>query len=80
MMVIMKPGHTAEEFEDVMKRIREDGLEGHPIHGVERTVIGVVGIDRLADLRKKVLLLLGGDLPHTLLELRLVIVERLAER
>ncbi len=47
MMVIMKPGHTREQFEDVMNRIREVGLEGHPIVGVERTVIGVVGMDRL---------------------------------
>jgi 3-deoxy-7-phosphoheptulonate synthase len=47
MMVIMKPGHTPEQFEDVMKRIREVGLDGHPIVGVERTVIGVVGMDRL---------------------------------
>lgn len=46
MMVIMKPGHTAEEFEAVMARIREVGLDGHPIVGVERTVIGVVGLDR----------------------------------
>jgi 3-deoxy-7-phosphoheptulonate synthase len=45
MMVIMKPGHTREEFEAVMARIREAGLEGHPIVGVERTVIGVVGLD-----------------------------------
>ncbi len=47
MMVIMKPGHTREQFEDVMNRIKEEGLEGHPIVGVERTVIGVVGLDRL---------------------------------
>jgi 3-deoxy-7-phosphoheptulonate synthase len=47
MMVIMKPGHTREQFEDVMNRIREAGLDGHPIVGVERTVIGVVGLDRL---------------------------------
>jgi 3-deoxy-7-phosphoheptulonate synthase len=47
MMVIMKPGHTREQFEDVMVRIREAGLDGHPIVGVERTVIGVVGMDRL---------------------------------
>ena len=47
MMVIMKPGHTREQFEDVMNRIREAGLDGHPIVGVERTVIGVVGMDRL---------------------------------
>ena len=46
MMVIMKPGHTREEFEAVMQRIREVGLDGHPIVGVERTVIGVVGLDR----------------------------------
>jgi 3-deoxy-7-phosphoheptulonate synthase len=46
MMVIMKPGHTTEEFEAVMSRIREAGLDGHPIVGVERTVIGVVGLDR----------------------------------
>jgi 3-deoxy-7-phosphoheptulonate synthase len=47
MMVIMKPGHTREQFDEVMSRIREDGLEGHAIVGVERTVIGVVGLDRL---------------------------------
>ncbi len=46
MMVIMKPGHSTEEFEAVMARIKEVGLDGHPIVGVERTVIGVVGLDR----------------------------------
>ena len=46
MMVIMKPGHTREEFDAVMSRIKEVGLDGHPIIGVERTVIGVVGLDR----------------------------------
>jgi 3-deoxy-7-phosphoheptulonate synthase len=47
MMVIMKPGHTREQFEDVMNRIQEVGLEGHPIVGVERTVIAVVGTERI---------------------------------
>lgn len=47
MMVIMKPGHTPEQVNDVMTRIKEEGLDGHPIVGVERTVIGVVGLDRL---------------------------------
>ena len=47
MMVIMKPGHTREQFEEVMVRIKEAGLDGHAIVGVERTVIGVVGLDRL---------------------------------
>ncbi len=46
MMVIMKPGHTRAEFDAVMGRIKEVGLDGHPIIGVERTVIGVVGLDR----------------------------------
>ncbi len=47
MMVIMKPGHTRQQFEDVMNRIKEVGLDGHPIVGVERTVIGLVGLDRM---------------------------------
>jgi 3-deoxy-7-phosphoheptulonate synthase len=47
MMVIMRPGHTPEQFEAVMDRIKEAGFMGHPIVGVERTVIGVVGEDRL---------------------------------
>ncbi|MEX2246347.1 MAG: 3-deoxy-7-phosphoheptulonate synthase [Dehalococcoidia bacterium] len=47
MMVIMKPGHSSEQFEDVMNRIKEAGLNGHSIVGVERTVIGVVGLDRM---------------------------------
>jgi len=47
MMVIMKPGHTGQQFEDVMKRIEEAGMTGHPIVGVERTVIGVVGTERM---------------------------------
>ena len=42
MMVIMKSGHTREEFDGVMRRLEEVGLSGHPIEGAERTVIGVV--------------------------------------
>jgi 3-deoxy-7-phosphoheptulonate synthase len=44
MMVIMRTGYTREEFDGVMHRLREVGLDGHPIEGAERTVIGVVGI------------------------------------
>jgi 3-deoxy-7-phosphoheptulonate synthase len=43
MMVIMKKGYSQEEYDDVMQRLQEIGLNGHPIVGVERTVIGVVG-------------------------------------
>src|SRR5207249_10454373 len=44
MMVIMKSGHTREEFDGVMRRLEEVRFSGHPIGGAERTVIGVVGI------------------------------------
>ena len=64
MMVIMKPGHTAEQVEDVMRRIREDGLDGHPIVGVERTVIGVVGLDRMhPELADDIEVMLGVESP-----------------
>lgn len=43
MMVIMKKGYSQEEFDNIMRRLDEVGLKGHPILGVERTVIGVVG-------------------------------------
>jgi 3-deoxy-7-phosphoheptulonate synthase len=43
MMVIMKHGYAQEEFDEVMERLNEVGLKGHPIVGVERTVIAVVG-------------------------------------
>ncbi len=43
MMVIMKQGYKQEEFDSIMRRLDEVGLKGHPIFGVERTVIAVVG-------------------------------------
>ena len=43
MMVIMRKGHSKEEFDAIMRRLEEAGLKGHPIVGEERTVIGVVG-------------------------------------
>jgi 3-deoxy-7-phosphoheptulonate synthase len=43
MMVIMKSGYSQEEFDNIMSRLAEVGLKGHPIVGVERTVIAVVG-------------------------------------
>jgi 3-deoxy-7-phosphoheptulonate synthase len=43
MMIIMKQGYSEEEFRSVMSRLEEVGLNGHPIIGVEKTVIGVVG-------------------------------------
>ncbi len=43
MMVIMKKGYRQEEFDQILRRLDEVGLKGHPIVGVERTVIAVVG-------------------------------------
>ena len=43
MMIIMKHEHSQEEFDAIMQRLDEIGLKGHPIEGVERTVIAVVG-------------------------------------
>lgn len=43
MMVIMKSGYTQQEMDAVLARLDEVGLKGHPIVGVERTVIAVVG-------------------------------------
>ena len=43
MMVIMKSGHSQEEMDQILARLDEVGLKGHPIVGVERTVIAVVG-------------------------------------
>ena len=43
MMVIMSKEHTQEEMDGVIRRLDEVGLKSHPIIGVERTVIAVVG-------------------------------------
>jgi 3-deoxy-7-phosphoheptulonate synthase len=43
MMVIMKKEHTQADLDNIMSRLDEIGLKGHPIFGVERTVIAVVG-------------------------------------
>jgi len=46
MIIIMKPGSTADEVNHVMERIRSLGYKPHPIHGKERVVIGAVGDER----------------------------------
>ena len=43
MMVIMEKGYSQEQFDSVLRRLEEVGLKGHPIVGVDRTVIGVIG-------------------------------------
>lgn len=46
MIVIMKTGATGDEIGNVKSVIRELGYSPHPIEGVLRTVIGVVGDER----------------------------------
>ncbi len=49
MIVVMKPGSTAEQIEHVCKLVREMGLKEQVIVGTERTVIACVGNDRFKD-------------------------------
>ena len=46
MIVVMKSEATKEEIEKVKSLIEELGYKPHPIEGILRTVIGVVGDDR----------------------------------
>ncbi len=46
MIVVMAAGASPEEIQSVMKHIEDIGLRVHPIYGVERTVIGVIGDDK----------------------------------
>lgn len=46
MIVVMKSDATSEEIEKVKSAIEELGYKPHPIEGILRTVIGVVGDDR----------------------------------
>src|SRR5258706_855828 len=43
MMIIMHPGASKAEVQEVIACIAEQGLSSHVIEGVERTVIGAVG-------------------------------------
>ena len=46
MIIIMKMGASREEIDAVMQKVEDEGYKTHPIFGVERTVIGVIGDDR----------------------------------
>ena len=43
MMIIMQPGATREQVENVIKHIKKNKLSAHTIIGVEQTIIGAVG-------------------------------------
>ncbi len=62
MIIVMKRGSRESEVGDVMKRLVDLGLKGHLSTGVERTVIGVVGVtSALPDLRERLELMSGVD-------------------
>lgn len=46
MIVVMEMGADEEMIAKVIERIEELGFLAHPIHGVERTVIGAIGDER----------------------------------
>ena len=49
MIVVMKPGASAEHVQHVIELVREYGLTDHPIYGTERTVIACIGDKRMVD-------------------------------
>jgi len=59
-IVVMKAGSQDKEIDGVMDRLHSLGLQGHLSRGVERTVIGVVGvIAAIPDLRETLELVAG---------------------
>jgi len=46
MIVVMRMGATEEEIQSVIVHIESLGFRAHPIHGEERTVVGLIGDER----------------------------------
>ncbi len=46
MIVVMSQEATREQIEAVLRKIEGFGLQTHPIYGVQKTVIGVIGDDK----------------------------------
>jgi 3-deoxy-7-phosphoheptulonate synthase len=46
MIVVMAQGATRQQIDAVLQKIEEFGLQTHPIYGVQKTVIGVIGDDK----------------------------------
>ncbi len=62
MIIVMKRGSQESAVTEVMKRLVDLGLQGHLSTGVERTVIGVVGVTAaIPDLRERLELMLGVE-------------------
>ncbi|MFQ5825858.1 MAG: 3-deoxy-7-phosphoheptulonate synthase [Dehalococcoidia bacterium] len=62
MIVVMQPNCGEEDVQGVMARLQGLGLQGHLSHGVERTVIGVVGdVTSHAELDEMLTMMAGVD-------------------
>jgi len=46
MIIVMGAGATKQEVENVIDKVHSFGLRTHPIYGVQKTVIGIVGDDK----------------------------------
>ncbi len=46
MIIVMQKGASKEQINHVIDRIKDLGYTPHPIHGVQRTVIGAIGDER----------------------------------
>ncbi len=54
MIIIMKHGHTPEQREDVIARVKEEGLDVHLSVGEGTTIIGVIGMPILDSLKSAI--------------------------
>jgi 3-deoxy-7-phosphoheptulonate synthase len=43
MIIVMRTGATREQIENVIEKVHSFGLRTHPIYGVQKTVIGIIG-------------------------------------
>jgi 3-deoxy-7-phosphoheptulonate synthase len=59
MIIVMEHGASREQINDVIARIRDTGLQSHPIEGEERTIIGVVGMPLPSSLQENLAILPG---------------------
>jgi 3-deoxy-7-phosphoheptulonate synthase len=46
MIIVMRTGASKEQIETVIEKVHSYGLRTHPIYGVQKTVIGIVGDDK----------------------------------
>jgi 3-deoxy-7-phosphoheptulonate synthase len=62
MIVVMRKGFQSEDLQAVLARARQSGLSGHVSDGVERTVVGLVGVSgQLTELKEELELMPGVE-------------------